>query len=211
MKKLCVALVLVVGVLGLALHSAAEGPVTVEPGAGCDVKNTRLGWHCADCNAYKEENGDCCDPCACKGCADNKRVAIVQVCVKDLYVCENGCPKSESPEAGSCAKCGQERAKKSSQARVAHVCPKCGDKAFATLHFKCPKCNAEAKANECETCKVKNVPEFVAPGQCGKCKVDRVITCENSGTDPHTGGNAPLMGAAAGAGKETPKKEEGGK
>ncbi len=159
---------------------APEGPP-------CDTAVVQPGWFCADCKDFKQENGDCCDPCACKGCADGKKVTFLQVCAKAMYQCEMGCPDPGSLEPGNCPKCSTTRAKRFDQAKVMYQCPQCGDMAAPILYHHCPKCNAEATGKECEKCKVKSVPDFKAPGPCGKCGKERVRTCAKSGKGAHVG------------------------
>ena len=86
----------------------------------------RQGWFCADCKEFKLENGDCCDPCACKGCADGKKVSIVQVCVKEHYVC--GCKKScctdDKDKPGNC-KCAKPLTKETNNSLIVSTCASC--------------------------------------------------------------------------------------
>ncbi len=171
----------------LVTHFAfqAEGQDAPAPAGKCANKVMQLGWYCADCKDFKQENGDCCDPCACKGCTDNKKVTVVQVCVREIYACEMGCPDQGATEAGNCPQCGSPRARKLNQAKVIYRCPKCADEATPALIFKCPKCTEEVKGKECEKCKAKTVPEFQAPGPCGKCNVERELTCSKAGSGVH--------------------------
>ena len=169
-----------------ACTASAQDPQP--PAAGgpkCDLKVVQTGWFCQDCKEFKQANGDCCDPCPCKGCVDNTKVRMTHACAKDVYVCEMGCPDSTGYEPGPCPNCGGDRKREADQAEVTYTCPKCGDAQGAILKYKCPKCNAPAKSKDCETCKVKVEAYLEKPGACDKCKAEREPVCGKSGKAPH--------------------------